>query len=81
MIDSTDIDGNREGLIDGESGFLLPPFDTGGLVRSLGVLLGDPDLREKMGTAGRAFALARFDSNVMVEALEKVYRTAARGHG
>ena len=71
-----DIDGNREGLIDGESGFVIPPFDRAKLSGKLEVLLADATLRRKMGERGRAFALARFDAKVMVEGLERVYRDA-----
>jgi glycosyltransferase involved in cell wall biosynthesis len=69
-----DIDGNREGMIDGVSGFLLPPFDVGKLKESLERLLEDAALRRRMGEAGREFALGRFDKKVMVADLEKVYR-------
>lgn len=71
-----DIDGNREALIDGETGFLLPPFDRAKLAHALAALLQDPLLRMSMGEAGRRFAVGRFDARVMVEALEKVYRDA-----
>ena len=71
-----DIDGNREGLVDGESGWLIPPFDKVKLGQSLERLLADDDLRKRMGTAGRRFALGRFDAAVMVEALERVYAMA-----
>lgn len=70
-----DIDGNREGLLDGKSGFLLPPFDVNKLKQSLMTLLADDALRQRMGEAGRTFALARFDKRVMVAELEKVYRS------
>ncbi|HWE04234.1 MAG TPA: glycosyltransferase family 4 protein [Tepidisphaeraceae bacterium] len=73
-----DIDGNREGLLDGQSGFAIRPFDGAGLSAALEVLLGDPALRSRMGETGRAFALARFDASVMVEALEHVYRNSMR---
>lgn len=71
-----DIDGNREGLLDGQSGFLLPPFETAKLKEALERLLRETELRRKMGQAGRAFALARFDTQVMVDGLEAVYRSA-----
>lgn len=69
-----DIDGNREGLVDGETGFLVPPFDRNQLSRALRVLICDSDKRLSMGEAGRRFALGRFDAKVMIEALEAVYR-------
>jgi glycosyltransferase involved in cell wall biosynthesis len=74
-----DVDGNREGVLDGRSGFVLPPFDRGRLSQSLMVLLGDAEMRRRMGEAGRRFALARFDVRVMVEALEQVYESVTTG--
>jgi glycosyltransferase involved in cell wall biosynthesis len=71
-----DIDGNREGLIDGQSGFAIPPFDRAKLSRKLEVLSGDATLRRTMGERGREFALARFDAKVMALGLERVYRDA-----
>jgi len=69
-----DIDGNREGLIDGQTGFLLPPFDKGKLAESLTKLMSDPGLPESMGRRGREFALGRFGADVMVKALDDLYR-------
>jgi glycosyltransferase involved in cell wall biosynthesis len=71
-----DIDGNREGLIDGETGFALPPFDQQQLAEKLAMLVEDGAKRRAMGEAGRAFALSRFDAKVMVEGLERVYADA-----
>ena len=68
-----DIDGNREAIIEGKTGFAIKPFDRSALQAVLEKLLGDPALREQMGSAGRQFALSRFDTSVMVEGLEKVY--------
>lgn len=71
-----DIDGNREGVIEGETGFMVPAFDQKILAERLESLLNDPARRVKMGEAGRAFALGRFDAKVMVDALERVYADA-----
>jgi glycosyltransferase involved in cell wall biosynthesis len=68
-----DVDGNREGLIDGRSGFVLPPFDKAKLAEAITRLAQDSSLRQTMGAAGREFALARFDAPVMIDALEKLY--------
>ena len=72
-----DIDGNREGLIEGETGFAIPPFDKDGLCKRLEVLLADAARRRAMGEAGRKFALGRFDAEVMVDELDRVYRQAS----
>ncbi|MCS7034659.1 MAG: glycosyltransferase family 4 protein [Phycisphaerae bacterium] len=69
-----DIDGNREGLIDGQTGFCVPPFNLERLSAALEELLSDPAKRQAMGARGRKFALARFDAKVMIDALERVYK-------
>jgi glycosyltransferase involved in cell wall biosynthesis len=74
-----DIDGNREGLVQGETGFALPPFDQKQLAEKLAMLLEDEPKRHTMGEAGRAFALSRFDAKVMVDGLERVYADALAG--
>ncbi len=68
-----DIDGNREGLIEGQTGFAISPFDRERLAKTLAMLVEDESRRRAMGEAGRAFALSRFDASVMVNALEQVY--------
>jgi glycosyltransferase involved in cell wall biosynthesis len=68
-----DVDGNREALIDGQTGFLVPAFDKQKLDECIETLMNEADRRRSMGEAGREFALKRFDAKVMVEELEKVY--------
>jgi len=70
-----DIDGNKEALLDGQSGFAIPPFDVQKLSQAITVLMDDPARRADMGRRGRELALSRFDSRVMVAALEKLYQT------
>jgi glycosyltransferase involved in cell wall biosynthesis len=69
-----DIDGNREGVLHEKTGLILPPFDRSALQEAIDRLARDGDLRQRMGQAGREFALGRFDANVMVDALEKLYQ-------
>jgi glycosyltransferase involved in cell wall biosynthesis len=69
-----DIDGNREALLDGKSGFVLPPFDKALLAERISQLTADGALRSQMGQCGRDFALARFDVKVMVRSLEDLYK-------
>ncbi|MDB5328068.1 MAG: kanF [Phycisphaerales bacterium] len=72
-----DIDGDREGLIDGETGFLVQPFDVPTFGEKLAALLADRDRAIAMGQRGRAFAVGRFDTKVMVDGLEAVYKRHA----
>jgi glycosyltransferase involved in cell wall biosynthesis len=70
-----DIDGAKEAVMDGQTGYVLPPFDRAALSAAIDRLARDADLRNRFGHAGRQFALARFDARVMADALESLYRT------
>jgi glycosyltransferase involved in cell wall biosynthesis len=71
-----DIDGNREGLVHGQTGYVVRPFDVFTLNERIAQLVDDGSARKQMGEAGRHFALGRFDAKVMVDALERVYADA-----
>lgn len=70
-----DIDGNIEGLIDGETGYAIKPFDVEAFGTALANLLADDHRRKKMGDAGRAFASSIFDEKIMVKKLLDLYRS------
>jgi glycosyltransferase involved in cell wall biosynthesis len=63
---STDIRGPREMVVPGETGVLVPPMQAAPLAEALSRLAADPGLRARMGEAGRARALARFDEAKVV---------------
>jgi glycosyltransferase involved in cell wall biosynthesis len=50
---SYDVDGAREVVIDGETGFLLPPKSVDELAGAICRLAGDAELRERFGATGR----------------------------
>ncbi|WP_431285996.1 glycosyltransferase family 4 protein [Humitalea sp. 24SJ18S-53] len=58
---ATDIRGCREQVVPEETGLLVPAMQTAPLAAALARLAADPDLRARMGAAGRAIALDRFD--------------------
>ena len=58
---ATAIRGPREQVVDGETGFLVPPRSTEPLAAALRRLAADPALRASMGAAGRTRAMERFD--------------------
>ena len=62
---ATDIRGPREQVVEGGTGFLVPPGDVAALAGALRALVADPLLRARMGEAGRQRALARFDEAVI----------------
>jgi len=71
---ASDAPGIDEALQDGISGLLVPPGDPQRLAEALNRLLGDAELRRRMGQAGRQRALEVFTIPAMTEAVEAVYR-------
>ncbi|MCK8782858.1 glycosyltransferase family 4 protein [Roseomonas sp. NAR14] len=63
---ATDIRGPREQVVEGRTGLLVPPRTVPPLAAALSRLAGDPVLRGRMGEAGRARALERFDEAKVV---------------
>jgi glycosyltransferase involved in cell wall biosynthesis len=63
-------------VTDGETGLLVPPRDAPAMRATVERLLGDPELRERLGTAGRAFARERFGWDGVIERMLDVYRDA-----
>ncbi|NYZ17918.1 glycosyltransferase [Azospirillum sp. RWY-5-1] len=59
-VAATDIAGNRDLVVDGETGFLLPVDDVAALTAALERLAANPDLRRRMGAAGRRRVVERF---------------------
>jgi len=58
---ATTVGGTPEVVMDGVTGFLVPPRDPPALANALSILLQDPDLRQRMGEAGRQRAFDLFN--------------------
>lgn len=58
---STNVRGPAEQVVDGQTGFQVPAGDAPALGSALGRLVRDPDLRMRMGQAGRQRALDCYD--------------------
>ena len=58
---ATRIRGPREQVVDGETGYLVPPFAAAPLAAALNRLAADPALRVRMGQAARRLAESRYD--------------------
>ncbi|WP_157807141.1 glycosyltransferase family 4 protein [Algoriphagus formosus] len=69
----SDVGGIKYGMVDGETGFLVKEGDIDGFVEKIQLLIDQPDLRDKMGKAGRAFVKKHFDSKLIGDQLQSVY--------
>lgn len=65
--------GLAEIVRDGETGFLVPPGNTYVLANALIKILGERDLAERMGKAGREVALAHFSQTTFVDKFINLY--------
>jgi glycosyltransferase involved in cell wall biosynthesis len=70
---AADISGTGEMISNGGNGYLVQPRHVEALVDRLGLLLHDPQSRERFGIAGRQTVLDNFTSNVMVEKTRRVF--------
>jgi glycosyltransferase involved in cell wall biosynthesis len=71
---ATDAGGLPEVVADGITGLVVPKGNIEALAGAIDRILGDPELRAKMGKAGRQRALERFDWDRSVEQFESAYR-------
>ena len=68
-----DIDGTPEVVLDGCTGRIVRLGDEAGFVDALCELAADRTLRQRLGQAGRAACVERFDWRRMVDQLEALY--------
>ena len=75
----TDSGGNREIVVDGETGTVVPPCDPTAVADALGRLIDEPDTARRFGEAGKRRIDTVFSTCVMVERTVRVYESVLRG--
>lgn len=70
---ATAVGGTRELIADGETGFLVPPANAEALARRILSVLQNPDWSALMAAQGRQRVLDQFNSQRMVESVERLY--------
>jgi len=66
--------GSHEAVADGDTGFVVAPRDVGAVREVLGRVIGDEELRTRMGVAARRRAVQEFSHDRLVALLEPVAR-------
>ena len=72
---ATDCGGNMELVVNGEVGLVVPPRDPKALATALTKLIEDPELRDRLGSAGRRRVVEHFSTEMRIDKLEALYRT------
>jgi L-malate glycosyltransferase len=73
----SNIPGNNEVVLDGETGLLFPPGDAESLATQIDLLVSDQKLRSKMGLAARSRAQGLFTIEAMTDRMVDLYRDVA----
>jgi glycosyltransferase involved in cell wall biosynthesis len=77
----TNVGGNPELVLDGETGYLVPAGDPEKLAERMCQLIEDPELARRMGEKARRRIVERFDAPSMVRRHEHLYEMLASGGG
>jgi glycosyltransferase involved in cell wall biosynthesis len=72
---ATRVGGVPDVIRDGEDGFLVEVGDVHALADRLAVLAADPELRRRMGDAGRKRVLPRYSVDRLVDDVDRLYRS------
>ncbi len=70
---STNLPGPSEMIVDGVTGFLVPPQNPSALAEAIVKLLDDQSLARQMGESGKKRAEELFDIKKNVKQIERIY--------
>jgi glycosyltransferase involved in cell wall biosynthesis len=71
---ATDVGGNPEGVMNGETGLLVSPGDSEALAAAIIHLLTNPEKIKTMSVKARQLFIEKFDTKRMIEKIEGAYR-------
>lgn len=69
----SDVGGMKYGVKINKSGFVVPEGDVEGFVNALEKLILNPKLKYEIGKSGRLLVEAKYDNNVLIKRLLKIY--------
>ena len=77
---ATDVGGNREAVIYGETGLLVPPENSQKLAGAIRVFLDNRELALRYGLAGKKRVEKEFSLKRMIERYENIFEEIAMKH-
>jgi glycosyltransferase involved in cell wall biosynthesis len=77
----TDLEGNPELVMDGKTGFLVPPRDVPALTAAILRMIHEPELAKAMARRGSALVAASFSTRAKVERTEALYARLLQRQG
>jgi glycosyltransferase involved in cell wall biosynthesis len=77
---ATDVGGNREAVVDGVTGYIVPPGDDPTIAAKIMGLYQNPELRRTMGAKARVRVEVEFSLERMVAAFETQYQNLHAQH-
>lgn len=69
----TAVDGTPEVVVDGKTGLTVPPGEAAPLAEAICSLLGDPELRRALASAGRGWVEEHFSQEKQVQRTQEFY--------
>ncbi len=73
---ATAVDGTPEIVVDGKTGFTVPPDDAKSLAEAICRCLRDPGLRQTLARAGRAWVMECFNQEQQIQRTQELYLSA-----
>jgi glycosyltransferase involved in cell wall biosynthesis len=78
---ATRVGGVPDVVRDGVDGYLVEAGDVAGLAEALARLAADPELRDRMGAAGRERVLPRYAVERLIDDVDRLYRSLLEVEG
>ena len=75
----TNVGGNSEAVLDGKTGLVVAPRDPQALAAAIVRLAGDPELRQRLGSAGRERIASQFSLESCMAKYQSLYRGLLEG--
>ena len=72
---ATNVGGNPEMVVNGITGYFVPPADSSAMAGAITALLQEPDKAKAMGAAGKRLVEEKFSKKAMVERYENLYKS------